>query len=103
MIYSNIVYSTNLDSAYYDGLWHMFYTITQSRKNLSGIKEEREVTFGKESNTSYESLEKEVIQEAFKELSQVGFDLFKLPSKDYISLKARLEDGKTKNNQITKD
>jgi hypothetical protein len=103
MIYSNIVYETNFDANFLDGNWNMFYTLVQSRKNLKGIKEQRELTFKKISNKNYESAYKEFMTEVWADLSTYYMDLFNMPDSAYIYLKERLENGKTKDNQITKD
>jgi len=43
------------------------------------------------------------MSEVTKSLSQYGFDLFEIPASDFLTLKERLENGKTENNQITKN
>jgi hypothetical protein len=103
MIYSNITYETTFDANFIDKKWLMKYWLVQGRKNLKGIKEERTLTFSLESNKSYDGAYKELMEKAVLELSKYNFDFFTMPDNEFITLKERLEDGKNKNNQITKD
>jgi hypothetical protein len=103
MIYGNVSYYTEFDANYLDKKWNMVYNIRQGRKNLKGIKEERTISFKLESNKSYDGAYKELMEKAVLELSKYNFDFFTMPDNDFIALKERLEDGKIKNNQITKD
>jgi len=104
MIYGSISYLTDFDANFVNSKWETTYTMTQSRKNLSGIKEERILTFKTKINSSsFDSAYTAAMQNALLELSGYGFDLFVIPDNIFISLKERLENGPIKNNKTTKD
>jgi hypothetical protein len=103
MIYNGIMYETKFDANFVNRNWEISYTLIQSRKNQKGINEERELMFKIISSHSYSTAHRDIMSEVTKSLSQYGFDLFEIPASDFLTLKERLENGKTENNQITKN
>lgn len=103
MIYSGVMYETKFDANFVDGNWEIIYTLIQDRKNQKGIKEERSLSFKNISSRPYSSAHRDIMSEVTKSLSQYGFDLFEIPDSDFLTLKERLENGKTKDNQITQN
>jgi len=100
MIYSNVYYETKVDGTFIDNKWNITYTLIQGRINLTGIKEERAVTFTNISDASYDVAYRDLMIKAVDELAQYDFSLFSIPTDKFVEIKERLENGKVKNNQI---
>lgn len=103
MIYSGFTYETKTNSSYYDDIWHINYHIFQSRTSNSGISESRSLLFSKSEPGNFDSVYNKLMGEIYKELSDVKFDLFEISDKKFLTLKERLEDGETKDNQIAEN